>query len=201
MSASPHGQRPHAPRPTALGKNALRVARLVKAHGLKGALKLELYTDSPELRFTPGAVFHPQVPENSSWYGKTLTLTQTRTVGHVLHAFFADIDTREKAESAVRAILWIDDAEVAAGAEEDAWYDSELVGLTVIQQTTDSETVHNKLGKVRAVQHLPGQDLLTVETPEGEEVLVPLVKQIVTRVKPAEGLIYVTPPAGLFPEN
>ena len=27
------------------GKNQLRVGRLVKAHGLKGALKLELYTD------------------------------------------------------------------------------------------------------------------------------------------------------------
>ena len=39
------------------GKNQLRVGRLVKAHGLKGALKLELYTDNPERRFVRGAEF------------------------------------------------------------------------------------------------------------------------------------------------
>ena len=49
------------------GKNQLRVGRLVKAHGLKGALKLELYTDNPERRFTPGAEFTLQVPEASPW--------------------------------------------------------------------------------------------------------------------------------------
>lgn len=43
------------------GKNQLRVGRLVKAHGLKGGLKLELYTDNPEGRFTPGAGFTLQV--------------------------------------------------------------------------------------------------------------------------------------------
>jgi ribosomal 30S subunit maturation factor RimM len=33
----------------------LRVARLTKAHGLKGGIKLELYTDDPARRFTAGA--------------------------------------------------------------------------------------------------------------------------------------------------
>ena len=41
----------------------LRVGRLTKAHGLKGAIKLELYTDDPERRFVPGAEFSLQVPE------------------------------------------------------------------------------------------------------------------------------------------
>ena len=46
-------------------RTQLRVGRLVKAHGLKGALKLELYTDDPDGRFVPGAVFTLQVPEAS----------------------------------------------------------------------------------------------------------------------------------------
>ena len=40
-------------------KTQLRVGRLVKAHGLKGAFKVELYTDDPDSRFTPGASFTP----------------------------------------------------------------------------------------------------------------------------------------------
>ena len=53
-------------------KTQLRVGRLVKAHGLKGALKLELYTDDPDGRFVPGASFTLQVPESSPWHGKPL---------------------------------------------------------------------------------------------------------------------------------
>ena len=48
-----------------LAPQQLRVGRLIKAHGLKGALKVELYTDAPDRRFTPGAVFTLQVPTSS----------------------------------------------------------------------------------------------------------------------------------------
>jgi 16S rRNA processing protein RimM len=56
----------------------LRVGRLTKAHGLKGALKLELFTDDPERRFVPGASFSLQVPAESPWHGQSLTLTELR---------------------------------------------------------------------------------------------------------------------------
>ena len=49
-------------------KTKLRVGRLVKAHGLKGALKLELYTDSPDQRFRAGQELELQVPETSEWF-------------------------------------------------------------------------------------------------------------------------------------
>ena len=67
----------------------LRVGRLVKAHGLKGALKLELYTDDPAKRFTPGARFTLQVPDTSPWHGSTLTLTELRWYNGQPVAFFA----------------------------------------------------------------------------------------------------------------
>jgi 16S rRNA processing protein RimM len=56
----------------------LRVGRLTKAHGLKGGLKLELFTDDPDKRFTPGSSFSLQVPEESPWYGKRLELAELR---------------------------------------------------------------------------------------------------------------------------
>ena len=174
------------------GRTQLRVGRLVKAHGLKGALKLELYTDDPEGRFVPGATFTLQVPESSPWHGKTLTVREFRWMNNHPVAFFEGIEDRTAAESVVRAILWIDQDESAAPAEDDAWYDHQLVGLDVVR---DGETV----GRVIRVDHLPAQDLLIVKPASGgSEVLVPFVKAIVPEVDIAGGRVVVTPPAGLF---
>ncbi|MEN0023889.1 MAG: ribosome maturation factor RimM [Microbacterium sp.] len=172
------------------GKNQLRVGRLVKAHGLKGALKLELYTDNPERRFTPGAEFTLQVPEASPWHGKTVTVREYRVMNANSVVFFQDVDDRDAAESLVRAILWID--QDADEPEDNAWYDHQLVGLDVVRDDT-------VVGRVIRVEHLPAQDLLIVKARE-QEIMVPFVEAIVPTVDIAAGRVIVTPPAGLFEE-
>lgn len=174
------------------GKTQLRVGRLVKAHGLKGAIKLELYTDDPEGRFVPGATFTLQVPESSPWHGKPLTLREFKWMNSHPVAFFDGVDDRDAAEALIRAILWIDEDLQASPAEEDAWFDHQLVGLDVVR---DGVTV----GKVARVDHFPAQDLLIVKVRD-EEVLVPFVRAIVPEVDIAGGRVIVTPPAGLFEE-
>jgi 16S rRNA processing protein RimM len=169
----------------------LRVGRLVKAHGLKGALKLELYTDAPERRFIPGASFSLQVPESSPWQGKTLTLTELRWYNAQPVAFFEGVDDRSAAESLVKAILWIDQVDDEP-AEDDAWYDFQLVGLRAMRDGVE-------VGTIVRVDHLPAQDLLAVRTPQGE-VLVPFVGAIVPVVDIAGGTVTLTPPLGLFEE-
>ncbi|MFJ6652199.1 ribosome maturation factor RimM [Microbacterium sp. NPDC091313] len=177
-------------RPPKPARTQLRVGRLVKAHGLKGALKLELYTDEPERRFVPGASFTLQVPTSSPWHGKPLVVREFRFMNSHPVAFFEGVEDRTAAEGLVRAILWIDEDATAAPAEEDAWYDHQLVGLDVVR---DGVVV----GRVARVDHMPAQDLLIVAAGE-HEVLVPFVKAIVPEVDVAAGRVVVTPPAGLF---
>lgn len=172
------------------GRNQLRVGRLVKAHGLKGALKLELYTDNPEGRFTPGAVFTLQVPEASPWHGKDITVREYRVMNGNSVVFFEDVDDRTAAESLVRAILWIDQDEDEV--EENAWFDHQLVGLDVVRDDV-------VVGRVVRVDHFPAQDLLIVKSGE-QEIMVPFVEAIVPTVDVAAGRVIVTPPAGLFEE-
>lgn len=175
------------------GKTQLRVGRLVKAHGLKGALKLELYTDDPEGRFVPGATFTLQVPESSPWHGKPLTVREFRWMNSHPVAFFQGVDDRTAAEELVRAILWIDQDAATTTSEENAWYDHQLVGLDVVR---DGQVV----GRVIRVDHFPAQDLLIVR-PTGAkdgEILVPFVSAIVPEVDIEGGRVVVTPPAGLF---
>lgn len=173
-------------------KTQLRVGRLVKAHGLKGALKLELYTDDPAGRFAPGASFTLQVPESSAWHGKTLTVREFRWMNTHPVAFFEGVDDRDAAEGLVKAILWIDADATAQPTEEDAWYDHQLVGLDVVR---DGSVV----GTIVRVEHLPAQDLLIVKAGENE-IMVPFVAAIVPEVDVQAGRVTVTPPPGLFEE-
>jgi len=167
----------------------LRVGRLTKAHGLKGGLKLELYTDDPDRRFQPGASFSLQVPEESPWHGRRIELTELRWYnGHPV-GFFEGVTDRTAAESLVKAILWVDQ-DPAEPAEPDAWYDHQLIGLDVVR---DGERV----GAIARLEHLPAQDLLVVDTGE-REVLVPFVRALVPEVDVDARRVVVTPPEGLF---
>jgi 16S rRNA processing protein RimM len=171
-------------------RTQLRVGRLVKAHGLKGALKVELYTDDPARRFTPGATFTLQVPTTSEWHGKSLELVELRWYNTHAVAFFKDVPDRTVAETLVKAILWVEQETEELPVEEDAWYDHQLVGLAVLRDGV-------RVGTVSQIDHLPAQDLLTVATETGD-VLVPFVKEIVPAVDIAAGTLTVTPPPGLF---
>jgi len=174
-------------------KTKLRVGRLVKAHGLKGALKLELYTDSPDQRFRAGQELELQVPETSEWFGKTVKVAELRFYNQSPVLFLEGIQDRSPAETLVKAILLIETDLEQLPEDPEAWYYHQLVGLTAL---VGEEVV----GKVIRVDHLPAQDLLAIETSNGE-VLVPFVKQIVPSVDIKKGQVVLTPPAGLFEVN
>jgi len=171
------------------GITRLRVGRLTKAHGLKGALKIELYTDEPERRFTPGATFSLQVPPESPWHGKTIELKELRWYnGHPV-GFFVGVDDRTTAETLARAIMWVDQDD-AEELDPDTWYDHQLIGLKAVVDGVEK-------GTITRVDHLPAQDLIVVDV-NGADVLVPFVKAIVPTVDIAAGHVIMTPPTGLF---
>jgi len=180
---------PASPQPA---HTQLRVGRLTKAHGLKGAIKVELYTDAPERRFVPGAVFALQVPTGSEWHGKTLELDELKFYNSHPVAFFKGISDRSAAETLIKAILWIDQDLDEESDEEDAWFDHQLVGLRVLRDGVE-------VGTISQIDHFPAQDLITVKTATGD-VLVPFVKAIVASVDIEAGTMVVTPPLGLFEE-
>ena len=168
----------------------MRVGRLLKAHGLKGAIKLELYTDTPNERFFPGAVFELQVPEESAWFGKTVTVTELRWYNQAPVIFLEGVSDRSAAESLIKAILLINTDADQLPTEPDAWYDHQLVGLKVVRDGRE-------VGEVVRVEHFPAQDLLIVKTGD-REVMLPFVSAIVPSVDVAAGVVTVTPPVGLF---
>jgi 16S rRNA processing protein RimM len=170
----------------------LRVGRLLKAHGLKGAIKLELYTDSPNERFAKGAVLELQVPDTSPWFGKTITVQELKWFNSSPVLFIEGVTDRTIAESLIKAILLVEQPLDVSPAEPDAWYDHQLVGLKVIRDGVE-------IGEISRVDHLPAQDLLAIKLSD-REVLLPFVAKFVPKVDVDAGIIEITPPGGLFEE-
>jgi 16S rRNA processing protein RimM len=174
----------------------LIVARIGRAHGLRGEVSVEVRTDAPEERFVDGAVLHvedgPRRRALLATGGPTsLTLTRVRDNNGTLLLSFAEVLDRSAAENLRDVVL---EAEVAEESDEaDAWYDHELVGLTVVDPAGD------RLGEVVAVQHPGAQDLLVVRTTAGTgDRLVPFVSAIVPEVDVKGGRIVMTAPPGLL---
>jgi 16S rRNA processing protein RimM len=157
------------------------LARVGRAHGLRGEVALDVRTDRPDLRFEVGAVFSTNAADAGS-----LTLSSYREAPNGTFATFDEIADRTAAEALRGTDLMAEPLE-----EPDAWYPSELKGLRV--ELPDGEPV----GTVTGVVSLPAQDLLEIAQPGAGTALVPLVKALVPVVDTERGLIVIDPPAGL----
>ncbi|MCU1519230.1 MAG: ribosome maturation factor RimM [Pseudarthrobacter sp.] len=166
----------------------LQVARIGKPHGIRGEVTVQVLTDAPADRFVPGTEF---VVEPAS--AGPLTVVSARWNKDILLLAFEEIGTRNEAETLRGAKLFINTEEIDTDDDE-GWYEHELVGL---EARVGSQVV----GKIAALHTMPVQDLLVVESPDGKEILIPFVEQIVPEVNVAEGFVLLTPPDGLFEIN
>jgi 16S rRNA processing protein RimM len=160
------------------------VAFIGKPQGLKGEVSLDLRTDIPEERLSPGSVLETN-PANAG----PLTVATSRTSSGRWYVGFATVSDRNGAEE-LRGVELIADADDAD--EDDAWYVHELVGLRV--ERPNGEV----LGKVTDLLNMPAQDLLEIRQNDGVKALIPLVEEFVPEVDIEGGRVIVTPPYGLL---
>lgn len=163
---------------------------MVRPHGIRGEVSVEVRTDDPAQRFAVGSVLGTDPPDAGP-----LTVASTRWHSGRLLVAFTGIADRTGAEP-LRGVWLTVDADQAGSPEgPDEFHDHQLVGLTVV--TTAGEQV----GVVTDVRH-HGQDLLVIEPAAGShrrsEVLVPFVASIAVDVDVTGGRMVIDPPAGLL---
>ncbi|GJF33753.1 ribosome maturation factor RimM [Kitasatospora sp. NE20-6] len=165
----------------------LVVGRIGRAHGIRGDVSVEVRTDEPELRLGPGAVLLTD-PASAG----PLTVESGKVHSGRLLLRFAGVKDRTDAE-ALRGTILIAEVDPEESPDDpDEYYDHQLIGLDVV--LSDGTLV----GELTEVLHLPYQDLLTVTRPDGTEVLVPFVEQIVPTIDLEEQRAVITPPPGLI---
>jgi 16S rRNA processing protein RimM len=107
---------------------------------------------------------------------------------------FEGVADRTAAEG-LRGTLLIAEVDPRQTPEDpEEFYDHQLIDLDVV--TADGREV----GRIAEVTHLPYQDLLVVRRPDGGEVLVPFVSEIVPEIDLDEQRAVITPPPGLLDE-
>ncbi|MGW0536153.1 ribosome maturation factor RimM [Streptomyces sp. NPDC003032] len=168
----------------------LVVARIGRAHGIKGEVTVEVRTDEPELRLGPGAV----LATDPASVGP-LTIETGRVHSGKLLLRFEGVRDRTGAE-ALRNTLLIAEVDPEQLPEDpDEYYDHQLMDLDVV--TKDGVEV----GRITEISHLPSQDLFIVERPDGEEVMIPFVEEIVTEIDLEEQRAIIDPPPGLIDDR
>lgn len=168
----------------------LVVARIGRAHGIKGEVTVEVRTDEPEVRLGPGAVLATEPAATGP-----LTIESGRVQSGRLVLRFAGVRDRTAAE-ALRNTLLIAEVDPEERPEDpEEFYDHQLADLDVV--TRDGR----EIGRIAEVAHLPGQDVLVVRRPGGDEVLVPFVEQIVPEIDLVAQRVVVDPPPGLLDED
>lgn len=192
------------------------VGRIVRAHGVRGEVAVDVRTDAPDERFAPGHVLvaragrgaragvragaragsggRPGAGPRSGGPALPTELTVERVRRHHgrLLVVFAGISDRDAAEALRGTELLVDVGEDDRPDDPDEYFDHQLTGLTVV------DTTGRELGEVSSVIHGPAQDVISVRSSGGAETLVPFVSQLVPEVDLAAGRLVVDPPAGLF---
>jgi 16S rRNA processing protein RimM len=164
------------------------VGHITRAHGIRGEVVVAVLTDTPDDRFRVGAGLQLDPGHED------LTVKAARWHQGRLLVTFEEIPDRTAAEALAGSTLTVDvDPDEETGDPEE-FYDHQLVGLR-------AETVGGaEIGPVSDVLHVPGQDLLVLDTAAGERI-VPFVAALVPQVDVAGGRIVIAELAGLLDDQ
>lgn len=159
-----------------------------RAHGTRGEVGIDVRTDEPERRFSPGAILRV---ENGN---RTLTVASVRDHGGRLLVRFRDHPDRTAVE-ALRGTVLVTEVDATERPEDpEDFYDWQLTGLRVL------DAAGAEVGTVADVLHLPEQDLLEIQTSSGPR-LVPFVRALVPDVDLAAGTVRLAEVPGLLGEE
>lgn len=163
------------------------VAKIVRTHGVRGALKVHPYGETLA-GGAPGFVCY--LGERGS-HGRTpLTISSLRMQGRHLVIHFDEITGMDEAQAVVGRELLLPE-ESLPPVEEGEYYHFQLLGLSVV--TTEGKGV----GTMKNIIETPAHDVYVVEQ-EAKEVLIPAVEGVVVEVDLVKGVITVDPPRGLI---
>jgi 16S rRNA processing protein RimM len=162
----------------------IEVGRVVRAHGVRGEVRVAPSTDNPD-RFIAGSrVFLRPRGAAAGEDRRPLVVAGIRGDAAFPIVEFAGVVGRDEADRLRGGVLEIP-AEELADLDEDEFYAFDLEGL---EARTPAGT---RLGLVKELLEAPANDVLVLTLESGEELLVPFIEQAVTEVKLEQGFLVV----------
>ncbi|WP_115686251.1 ribosome maturation factor RimM [Corynebacterium senegalense] len=162
----------------------LLIGKVVKSHGIRGEVAVEVFTDEPDVRFAVGEVLHGKQAGKK----RDLTVKTCRPHQKRLLLSFEEVPDRTAADS-LRGMQFFA-APLEREEESEEYYDHELISLKVIHEG-------EQVGEVTGVMDTPNRKILEIDY-AGREVLVPFVIDFVPEIDLDGGTLTITPPEGLL---
>jgi len=139
------------------GERRIALAAVAGAHGVKGEVRLKLFSDSVE-SLSRYQKLHVG--------GAERRLLAIRDSGKTAVARFEGISDRSDAEALRGSLVEVERSHLPA-LEEGEYYHADLMGLPAVDGQGDA------LGKVVAVENYGAGDLLEIELKDGKKSLIP----------------------------
>lgn len=159
----------------------IAVGHIVGVHGLRGEVKVELYTDFPE-RFAPGEMLLLGVDLAE------VELVGVRPHKQNLLMQFDGVADRTAAERLRNLWLFVPEAD-AAELEEGVYWIHDIIGLRVVEENS------HELGVITDVLATGANDVYVVRRNAGhspaQELLLPAIPDVVRTVDLAQGVMTV----------
>ena len=156
------------------GERRIALAAVAGAHGVKGELRLKLFSDSVE-----SIAQHQKLHVG----GAERRLLGIRDSGKTAVARFEGVADRSAAEALRGSRVEVDRSALPA-LEEGEYYHADLIGLPAV------DGQQNTIGTVVAVENYGAGDLLEIEAADGKRSLVPFKAGIAGR---GDGQIVLAP--------
>lgn len=148
------------------------VGKIVNTHGIRGEVKVLATTDFVDERFAPGEILYVAIKDNEP---KKLTIQRHRQQKQFEMLTFEEISDINEAEKYKGAQLQIT-SEQQTPLENGEFYYREIIGLKVY--SVEKEL----LGTITDIMETGANDVWIVARPNGKEVLLPAIKDVILNV-------------------
>ena len=156
------------------------VGAIAGAFGVKGEVRLKSFCAEPAAI----ADYAPLVTEDGK---RSFSVTITRAIKNGLAARLGDVRTREEAD-ALRGTRLYAPRDRLPALPDDEFYHADLIGLDVV------DTGGTNLGKIRSVYDHGAGDILEIQRPGAQPLLLPFTREVVPTVDLGHRRVVVDPP-------
>ena len=164
-------------------KPFLEAGQIVGTHCVRGEVREQSWCDSPEIFASLKTLYWDAA-------GTQPVRVKSRVHKNLALAKLEGVDTVQDASVLRGRILYLNRRDLDLG---DRYFIQDLVGLSVVD--ADSGTVY---GELTDVSNTGANDIYHMRTPDGREILIPVIPDIIRRVDIDGGRIAICPMKGLF---
>lgn len=150
----------------------LNVGKIVNTHGIKGEIRVQSITENPEERYKPGSELVIEINNNERI---PVTVKSHRVHKNFDLLTFENYPSINDVEKFKTKMLQINE-ELLPELEEGVYYESEIIGLTVLNETGQ------KIGKLKEILFLPANDVWVVKRAGKKDLLLPYIESVVLDV-------------------